>query len=65
MKLNSQQLKLSNKWWRYLPALGVGTAIFYFNSFADFNYWAKGYLTILEIQTVFVVAYLWLRQNKR
>ena len=47
----------SGKWIKYLPYPLLGLLIFYVNSQLDFNYFVKGYLSLLELQVAIVLVY--------
>ncbi|CUR31688.1 conserved hypothetical protein [Planktothrix tepida PCC 9214] len=42
---------------RFLPYTVLGILIFYCNSTWDVNFFVKGYLTILELQTAIILLY--------
>jgi hypothetical protein len=49
--------KVSRGWLRVLPFVGLGALVFALNSGIETNYFLKGYLTLLELQTAIVVLY--------
>jgi hypothetical protein len=63
---NGLSLLPSKRKWQLIPFLVMGILIFNQTSTLELNYFAKGYLLIMEIQVAFVVLY-WLifSKNKR
>jgi hypothetical protein len=54
---NSMTVQLSPRWLRVLPFLGLGVVIFTLNSATEWNYFLRGYLTLLELQAGIVILY--------
>jgi hypothetical protein len=54
---NQTTLKVSRGWLRLLPFVGLGALVFALNSGIETNYFLKGYLTLLELQTAILVLY--------
>jgi hypothetical protein len=56
--------KVSRGWLRVLPFVGLGALVFALNSGMETNYFLKGYLTLLELQTAIVVLYFLTRMGR-
>jgi hypothetical protein len=56
--------KVSRGWLRILPFVGLGALVFALNSGIETNYFLKGYLTLLELQTAIVVLYFLTRMGR-
>lgn len=65
MKPLNNSLIVFPKKWQLLPYLLVGLILFVANSSLNLNYFAKGYLTILEMQTAIVVLYFLIAKLKK
>jgi hypothetical protein len=57
-------VKVSRGWLRVLPFVGLGALVFALNSGIETNYFLKGYLTLLELQTAIVVLYFLTRMGR-
>lgn len=65
MKQLNNSFTESLKKWQLLPYLVLGLIMFAFTSSFNLNYFARGYLTILEIQIGIVALYFWLAKQKK
>jgi hypothetical protein len=65
MKQLNNSFTVSPKKWQLLPYLLFGLLLFAVNSSFNLNYFARGYLTILEIQVGIVILYFWLAKQKK
>ncbi len=54
MNTSKQHVKIKS-YFRLLPYVVAGTMIFSLNSLANMNYLFRGYLTLLEAQTVILI----------
>jgi hypothetical protein len=54
---NGTTFKVSRGFFRVLPFLALGGIVFALNSTNEWNYFAKGYVTLLELQAAIVVLY--------
>lgn len=65
MKQSNNSFTVSAKKWQLLPYLIFGLIIFAVTSSLNLNYFAKGYLTILEIQTGIVALYFMMSKRRQ
>ncbi len=65
MKQSNNSFTVSPRKWQLLPYLIFGLILFAVTSSLNLNYFAKGYLTILEIQIGIVAIYFWLAKQKK
>jgi hypothetical protein len=61
---NQTTLKVSRGWLRLIPFVGLGAIVFALNSGIEMNYFFKGYLTLLELQTVIVVLFVLTKMSR-
>jgi hypothetical protein len=56
--IESRQVEVKLNWMRFLPYALFGLCTFSLTSVAELNYFFRGYLILLEIQTGILIVYL-------
>ncbi len=68
MNILNNSLTASLRKWQILPFIICGLIIFSVNSHLELNYFVKGYVTVLELQTIFLILYFFIfkfKNNRR
>jgi hypothetical protein len=63
--IESRQVEVKLNWMRFLPYALFGLCAFSLTSVAELNYFFRGYLVLLEIQTGILIVYLLMPKIKK